>query len=189
MINQYPFWKYLLVVAVIIIGALYALPNIYGEDPAIQVSETRKSTVDQSTLGKIEALIKNKNFEYKSIVLDERGLLVRFNDSETQLSAQDAIRELLGTDYVVALNLAPATPAWLRSINALPMYLGLDLRGGVHFLMQVDMDAAIEKSLERYKGDFRTMLREEKVRYLGIDLEGDIVDTSGSAENYSKGIF
>lgn len=179
MINQYPLWKYLIVAIVIIVGAIYALPNLYGEDPAIQVSETRISKVDQSTLGKIESLLKNQSLTFKSIKMDERGILVRFGDTETQLEAQDAIRDLLGPDYIVALNLAPATPSWLRSIDALPMYLGLDLRGGVHFLMEVDMVAAIEKSLERYKGDFRTLLREARVRYLGINVEGNIAEDQG----------
>ncbi len=170
----------MIVAAVIVVGALYALPNLYGEDPAIQISETRISKVNEGTLAKIESLLKNKNLPYKSIVLEERGILIRFNDTEVQLEAQDVIRDALGSDYVVALNLAPATPGWLRSINALPMYLGLDLRGGVHFLMEVDMNAAVKKALERYKGDFRTMLREAKVRYLGINLTGDIAQGNGA---------
>jgi len=179
MINQYPLWKYLLIIIVLIAGGLYALPNLFGEDPAVQISATRSTTVDNDTLGRVEALLENKQVSYKSIVLDERGILIRFENTEVQLQAQDIIRDSLDTDYVVALNLAPATPAWLQSIDALPMYLGLDLRGGVHFLMEVDMNAAITQSLERYKGDFRAILRENKVRYLGINIEGDVAEGTG----------
>jgi len=179
MMNQYPLWKYILVILVVLVGSVYALPNLFGEDPAIQISGTRTVIVDQETLKKVEATLENKQIKYKSIVLDERGVLVRFDNTEVQLEAQDAIRNSFDAGHVVALNLAPATPNWLRSINALPMYLGLDLRGGVHFLMEVDMNAAISQSLERYKGDFRSMLRENKVRYLSIDVGGDVAEDSG----------
>jgi len=179
MLNQYPLWKYILICIVLVTGIIYASPNLFGDDPAIQISETRASKVDNSTLGKVEALLENNQIQVKSMVLDERGILIRMNDTESQLKAKDIIREKLGNAYVVALNLAPATPAWLRSMNALPMYLGLDLRGGVHFLMQVDMNAAITQSLERYKGDFRALLRENKVRYLSIKLDGNVVEDSG----------
>jgi len=179
MMNQYPLWKYFLVILVVLVGGVYALPNLFGEDPAIQISGTRTVIVDQETLKKVEATLENKQIKYKSIVLDERGVLVRFDNTEVQLEAQDAIRNSFDAGHVVALNLAPATPNWLRSINASPMYLGLDLRGGVHFLMQVDMNAAISQSLERYKGDFRSMLRESKVRYLSIDVGGDVAEDTG----------
>ncbi len=179
MMNQYPLWKYILVILVVLVGSVYALPNLFGEDPAIQISGTRTVTVDQETLKKVEATLENKQIKYKSIVLDDRGILARFENTEIQLEAQDVIRSSFDTGYVVALNLAPATPSWLRSINALPMYLGLDLRGGVHFLMEVDMNAAITQSLERYKGDFRSLLRENKVRYLNIDLDGDVAEDTG----------
>ena len=180
MLNRYPLWKYLLILIALIVGVVYALPNLYGDDPAIQVTETRISKVDQSTLGELETLLKDKKYPFKSIVLDKRGILIRFKDTETQLAAQDAIRDKLGPDYVVALNLATATPKWLLSMHALPMYLGLDLRGGVHFLMQVDLNAAIHKTLERYKGDFRTLLRKERVRYVGINIDGDISAGTGA---------
>ena len=179
MLNQYPMWKYILICIVLLTGIIYAAPNLYGDDPAIQISETRASKVDNGTLGKVEAMLENAQMTAKSIVLDERGILIRMNDTETQLRAKDLIREKLGDAYIVALNLAPATPDWLASMNALPMYLGLDLRGGVHFLMQVDMDAAITQSLERYKGDFRTLLRENKVRYLSIKLDGTVAEGDG----------
>jgi len=179
MLNQYPMWKYVLICTVLLTGILYASPNLFGDDPAIQISTTRASTVDSGTLGKIEALLENHQLTAKSMVLENGGILIRMNDTETQLIAKDLIRDMLGNAYVVALNLAPATPHWLRSLNAMPMYLGLDLRGGVHFLMQVDMEAAVSQSLERYKGDFRTMLREEKVRYLSINIEGNVSDEAG----------
>lgn len=179
MLNQYPLWKYILIGFVLLVGAIYASPNLFGDDPAIQISATRISKVDNGTMGKVEALLENNQIKAKSIVLDERGILIRMHDTEAQLKAKDILREQLGNTYVVALNLAPATPDWLRSMNALPMYLGLDLRGGVHFLMQVDMDAAVTQSLERYKGDFRSLLRENKVRYLNIDLDGEVSEGTG----------
>lgn len=179
MLNQYPLWKYILICIVLVTGVIYAAPNLFGDDPAIQISATRISKVDNGTLGKMEALLENNQIKVKNMVLDERGILIRMNDTESQLKAKDLIREKLGNTYVVALNLAPATPGWLRSMDALPMYLGLDLRGGVHFLMQVDMDAAITQSLERYKGDFRALLRENKVRYLSINLDGNVAENTG----------
>ena len=168
MINQYPLWKYLLVLAVVVAGGFYSVPNLYGEDPALQVSPTRTTKVDSATLAKVEDLLKQDALSYKSIVLDTHGLLVRFADTETQLKAKDKVRQALGNDYVVALNLAPSTPGWLTAIKALPMYLGLDLRGGVHFLMEVDMEAAVKQSEERYAGDLRTLLRDKKLRYVTI---------------------
>lgn len=166
--NQYPLWKYLLVLAIVVVGALYALPNLYGEDPAVQVSSTRTATVDAATQAKVEELLKQAKLPYKSATRDERGLLVRFHSTETQLRAKDVIKDGLDHGYVVALNLAPTTPGWLRALHAAPMYLGLDLRGGVHFLMEVDMDAAVKQAEERYVGDFRSLLRDKKLRYLTI---------------------
>ncbi|MBI3343740.1 MAG: protein translocase subunit SecD [Gammaproteobacteria bacterium] len=168
MINQYPLWKYLLVLILVVAGGLYSVPNLYGEDPALQVSPTRTTKVDSATLARVEDLLKQDGLSYKSIVLDTHGLLVRFADTETQLKAKDKVKEALGNDYVVALNLAPSTPRWLTAINALPMYLGLDLRGGVHFLMEVDMGAAVKQSEERYAGDLRTLFRDKKLRYVTI---------------------
>ncbi len=179
MINQYPFWKYLLLIVVIIVGALYALPNLYGEDPAIQISATRGAVLDASTVDSVKDKLGQANISVKSIVLDTEQILIRFGDTEEQLKGQDVLRDALNNDYIVALNLAPSTPQWMRDIQAKPMYLGLDLRGGVHFLMQVDMDAAVTQALERYRGDFRTLLREEKIRYLAITREGNALDGSG----------
>ncbi|MDH5545201.1 MAG: protein translocase subunit SecD [Gammaproteobacteria bacterium] len=179
MLNKYPLWKYLILVIAVVVGALYAMPNLYGEDPAVQVSGERTVKIDTGTLGRVEQILKDQNIVFKSVVLEGDRILARFSDTDTQLKAQELVRERLGEGYIVALNLAPSTPEWLTSIDALPMYLGLDLRGGVHFLMEVDMQAAITQALERYTGDFRSLLREEKVRYLGIDREGDVA--SGNA--------
>ena len=168
--KPYPLWKYAIILVVIAIGVIYALPNLYGEDPAVQISPTRAAQVDQRLADRVAALLKEKGLSYKAIERTERGLLVRFPDTETQLTAKDLIRDRLGRAYVVALNLAPRTPAWLRALGAKPMYLGLDLRGGVHFLMEVDTDAAVQQAIERYRSEFRTLLRKAKIRYRTIDV-------------------
>ncbi len=168
MINQYPLWKYLLIVVVIIIGVLYALPNLYGEVPVIQIAPVRSALIDDATQQRVIEQIKSVDISYQAIERTERGIMVRFSDTEDQLKARDAVSAALGSNYVVALNLVSATPDWLTSINALPMYLGLDLRGGVHFLMSVDMDAAVRQAEERYVSDIRAGLRGEKIRYLAI---------------------
>jgi len=171
--NQYPAWKYLLIVVVMIVGILYALPNLYESDPAVQVSASRGSEINDIVQGQIETRLSEKKIPVKTIEIEEQRLLARFSNTEDQLAAADLIKDAIGTDYVVALNLAPSTPSWLQSFNALPMYLGLDLRGGVHFLMEVDMDAALQKALERYASDVRTVLRKGKVRYIGIRPQGE----------------
>ncbi len=164
--NQYPAWKYLLLVVVLAVSLLYALPNLFGEDPAIQVSATRGAVVDSALASRIASRLQEESV---SLVKDPEvtggRLLIRFADEDGQLAAQDLIKEMLGRQYVVALNLAPATPDWLAAVGALPMYLGLDLRGGVHFLMEVDMDAAVSQAEERYLGDIKGLLRNEKLRY------------------------
>ena len=166
--NRYPLWKYLLVLAVILLGLVYFLPNLYGEDPAIQVSATRTTKVDAVTHARVEEVLKQANLAYSASQLDDKGLKVRFRDTDTQIKARDAVQRALGDNYTVALNLLSATPAWFSWIKANPMYLGLDLRGGVYFLMQVDMVAALKKAEERYVDDVRSMLREKKVRYLTV---------------------
>ena len=186
--NHYPAWKYLLLVVVVAVGILYALPNLYGEDPAIQIQPMRGAVIDDVLEGRVQTLLDEGELALKSTEMDGTQLLVRFNDTATQLAAADLIRELLGPDYIVALNLAPTTPAWLESLNARPMYLGLDLRGGVHFLMEVDMDAAIQKAIERYGTDLRTVLRKGKVRYISIRTDGDrLVVKFRNAEDRQKG--
>ena len=171
MMNQYPLWKYLLLVFVLVIGLLYALPNVYGEDPALQISGSRNATLDTAAKDKVISALEAANIPVKTAELKPDQLLIRFNDTETQLKAVDFVKSALGTGYIVALNLAPATPDWLNKVNALPMYLGLDLRGGVHFLMEVDMQAAVEKAIERYSNDLRTLLRDARIRYAMIRAE------------------
>lgn len=172
MLNRYPLWKYLMVFFAIITAALYALPNIYGEDPAIQVTGARGASVDMSTLDAVTKALDKEQLSHKSITLENGSILVRFNDTDTQISARDIISEALGQDKIVALNLAPATPDWLEAIGASPLKLGLDLRGGVHFLMEVDMDAAMEKLVGQQEEAFRSELREAKIRYRAIRPSG-----------------
>ncbi len=167
--NVYPLWKYLMIITFLVLGALYAIPNLYSKDPSVQISPSYyKITVDTAVLGKVEALLKKKSLNYKSAVLQDSKILLRFDDNDTQLSARDAISKSLGEKYNVALNLVANTPAFFVSLNAAPMYLGLDLQGGVHFLIEVDTDEAIVKAEQRYVGDLRGILRKDKVRYRTI---------------------
>ncbi|MGF1680558.1 protein translocase subunit SecD [Photobacterium minamisatsumaniensis] len=175
MLNRYPLWKNLMVVFTLLVGLLYALPNVYGEDPAIQISGARGASADMSTLDAVTEDLKQNQLSYKSVAFENGTVLVRFNDTDTQISARDILNEQLGDDFVVALNLAASTPSWLESIGASPMKLGLDLRGGVHFLMEVDMDAAMEKLLSQQEETFRTELREAKIRYRAISKTEDSV--------------
>jgi preprotein translocase subunit SecD len=170
MVNRYAPWRYVLLFLIIAIGIIYATPNLYGEDPALQIAH-RVNLADQDELNNIKSLLETERIDYQSIELDGNNILVRFASEGAQLKAATLIREALYvTDrrYSIALNLAPATPEWLTSLNALPMYLGLDLRGGVHFLMEVDMDSAVEKSLNRAAGELRSFMREEKIRYKAV---------------------
>ena len=166
--NKYPLWKYLLVLIVVAVGFLYALPNLFGEYPAVQISPTRTTKVDQLLLAQVENKLKQANLAYSGALLDDKGARIRFADTETQIRARDLISQELGDTYVVALNLLPATPSWLAALGGKPMYLGLDLRGGVHFLMQVDMRAVLKKAEESYIDDMRRVLREKKVQYLTV---------------------
>ncbi len=179
MINQYPLWKYLIILAVLIVGSIYAMPNLYGEDPSVLVS-LRNQPVDEQTQIKVEKALQAASIQAKSSELKNGQLLIRFLSEDQQLAAADTVKSIdfisRNSNYTVALNLAPATPEWLQSLNALPMYLGLDLRGGVHFLLEVDMDSAIERMESDIASEMRTFLREEKVRYRGIRREdGGIV--------------
>ncbi|MDH5573578.1 MAG: protein translocase subunit SecD [Gammaproteobacteria bacterium] len=173
MLNQYPLWKYLLILFIVVTGALYALPNLYGSDPALQISATRTTTVDIGTSTQLRNMLDGKKIVYRSVILDDKGLLIRFNTVEDQLKSAELVRDMLGEDYTVALNLAPGAPSWMNSINALPMYLGLDLRGGLHFLMEVDSETVIKQAYERYGNDFRGLLRTKKIRYLSISQKDD----------------
>jgi preprotein translocase subunit SecD len=166
--NRYPLWKYLLILAIVLPGLIYFLPNLYGEDPAIQISATRTTKVDAVVQAQVEQLLKHAGLEPVASQRDDKGMKVRFRDTDSQLKARDAVQRALGDGYTVALNLLPATPSWFGAIKANPMYLGLDLRGGVHFLMQVDMTAVLKKAEERYVDDLRSALRDKKVRYLTV---------------------
>jgi preprotein translocase subunit SecD len=177
--NRYPLWKYIVIVVALLIGATYMLPNFFGESPAVQVSSAKSTVkVDPALMTRVEEILKNAKFEHAGLYFDQVGLnstiRVRFKDADTQLAAKDTIQKALDPSqedpaYVVALNLVSNTPRWLQSVRALPMYLGLDLRGGVHFLMQVDMRAAVDKRLDTLASDIRTLLREKNIRHTGIN--------------------
>lgn len=166
--NRYSLWKYILILFLIGVGVLFALPNLYGKDPALQVSVSRAGEISELTEFSVSTALEEAGIAYEGIELGLENLTIRFKNEETQLKAQSVVKDALGKNYVVALNLAPATPAWLRKFGAEPMFLGLDLRGGVHFLMEVDMEAAIAKAEDRYMSDLRSQLRQEKVRYKTI---------------------
>lgn len=176
MLNQTPLWKYFLVIFVVGLCALYATPNLYGEDHAVQISAGKNAVVNADVVEKVTAELAAANISSKSIVLENELILVRLNDPDTQLIAREKIQKALGDDYFVAMNLAPDTPAWLESLGGTPMKLGLDLRGGVHFLMEVDMKSALSKNLEDMVGDFRTALREEGIRYRTVKQLDDGVE-------------
>jgi preprotein translocase subunit SecD len=167
-LNKYPMWKNIMVMLVIAIGSFYAIPNLFGEDHAVQIVATRGAEVTASTQTAVVDLLDSQGIAVKRAELENGQLLVRVQNPEQQLVAKEAIAELLGQKYTVALNLAPATPEWLEAVGGSPMKLGLDLRGGVHFLMEVDMGEAIRKMEEAKIADFRSQLREEKIRYAGI---------------------
>jgi len=174
--NRYPIWKFVLIGTVFIIGLLYTIPNFFGESPAVQISPAKTSLkLDESLLQKVESTLKLANIPFDGLFMDASGVKVRFANTDTQLLAKDKLVANLGKDYTVALNLVPQTPNWLQSIGAKPMYLGLDLRGGVHFLLQVDMKAALDKAAESTVGDFRMSLRKEKINYYGIERQGQVV--------------
>ena len=168
MINQYPLWKYILIVFVLIVGIIYALPNLYGQDPALQISGTRAAELDNVARDRLMKTLDEAGIARKSVEFEAGKLLVRFDDTETQLKAIEYARAALGADFIIARNLAPATPGWLESFNALPMYLGLDLRGGVHFLMEVDVDSAVQKSIDTYTTALRAQMRKARIRYAAI---------------------
>jgi preprotein translocase subunit SecD len=179
--NRYPLWKYAIILVALVIGVLYTLPNFFGEEPAVQVSSARSSVaIDSSTRARIEQALAQVGIKANATTQDAESIKVRFDNTDTQLKAKDAISRALNPDpndapYVVALNLLSKTPTWMASINARPMYLGLDLRGGVHFMLQVDMQAALTKKADSYAGDLRTVLRDKDIRHAGIDRTGQSI--------------
>ncbi|MDP2033028.1 MAG: protein translocase subunit SecD [Polaromonas sp.] len=180
--NRYPVWKYAIIVVALLIAALYTLPNFFGEAPAVQVSSARTSVkIDSTTVARVEQALKDANLVPEAVNFDATSVKARFGDTDTQLKAKDAIEKALSPDpanpsYIVALNLLSRSPTWLTALNARPMYLGLDLRGGVHFMLQVDMQAALTKRAESLAGDLRLVLREKNIRHGGINRNGQTIE-------------
>ncbi|MBF6649888.1 protein translocase subunit SecD [Methylobacter sp. BlB1] len=173
--NRFPLWKNLLILIIFIIGLIYTLPNLYGEDPSVQVTSTRDVKLDQQQAGQIESAVKAAGLAPKTIEYKDGSFLIRFNNTDDQLKAADLLREQMGSNYTVALNLAPRTPEWLQSLGGKAMYLGLDLRGGVHFLLEVDMDAAVKQAEERYTEDVRLALRGAKMHYQSVSKDSGYI--------------
>lgn len=184
--NHYPLWKNLLIVAALVFGGLFALPNLYGDDPAVQVSAGRSGKIDLALMGQVETALKAQSIDYKRVDMQDGRLLVRLANADVQLKAKDVLTNAITGDYTVALNLAPTTPGWLAAIGAEPMNLGLDLRGGVHFLMEVDMNAAVKQALDNYASEFRTLLRDDKIRYQKIQVNNDKVVISFRSDEFRQ---
>ncbi len=190
--NRYPLWKYILIAVLLAVGFLYTVPNFYGESPAVQVSTLKPTAkIDPALLGRVEEALTKGGFKPEGLMQDVTGIKVRFGDTDTQLKAKELLQSQLGEDYVVALNLLTRSPQWLTSIGALPMYLGLDLRGGVHFLLQVDMKAALNKRIDTTVGDVRGTLRDKKIQYTGVARDKDTVvvrfrDKDGQTKGVSE---
>jgi preprotein translocase subunit SecD len=180
-VNRFPLWKYVLIGVIVAAGFLYTVPNFFGESPAVQVSSARTTVeVDTALMRQVEDVLRKASIAYTGVQLDATGVRVRVADTDVQLKAKDTVDRALNPDpanptYVVALNLLPASPNWLTAIRALPMYLGLDLRGGVHFLLQIDMQAAILKRMENLAADARNQLREKGIRHGGVAREGQTI--------------
>jgi preprotein translocase subunit SecD len=180
--NRYPVWKYVILVVALLLGVVYTLPNFFGEAPAVQVSSAKATIkVDTSTLQKVEDALKSAGTAPQSVVLEGTSIRARFDNTDQQLKAKDAIQKALIPDatdpqFVVALNLVSRSPAWLSALHASPMYLGLDLRGGVHFMLQVDMQAALTQRLESLTGDLRSTMREKDIRHGGISRNGQNIE-------------
>jgi len=184
--NRYALWQYLIIVVALIFGVLYTVPNFFGEAPAVQVSSQKPTIkVDTAMRDRIETTLRGANITFDSATFETVGLnatvRVRLADPDTQLKVKDTLEHALNPDpkdptYVVALNLVSRTPGWLKQIRAQPMYLGLDLRGGVHFLLQVNMKEAVEKRVESIAGDLRTLLRDKSIRHGGINRNGNTLD-------------
>lgn len=192
--NRYPLWKYILVAVALVFGFIYTLPNFYGESPAVQVSSAKVTLkIDEGTRARVESALQAASITHNGLQLDTVGVKARFKDTDTQLKAKDILERAFNPDpadpqYVIALNLLSASPQWLTSLHALPMYLGLDLRGGVHFLLQVDMPGAITKRLDSTAADLRSLLRDKNVRHAGISRDGErIVIRFRDAETRAAG--
>ncbi len=173
--NHFPLWKNLLILIVFGVGIIYSLPNLYGDDPSVQISSTQTAVISQEQANQIDGTIKTVGVPVKAFEFKDGRVLARFNNTDDQLKVADLLRDSMGSNYTVALNLAPTTPAWLRSLGAQAMYLGLDLRGGVHFLLEVDMEAAVKQAEERYNDDLRLALRSAKMRYQSVSKDNGFI--------------
>ena len=180
--NRYPVWKYAILVVSLLVAIIYALPNVFGEAPAVQVSSSKSATkVDLTTVARVQEALKIANITPDAVALDGASIKARFSSTDTQIKAKDAIQKALNPDgsegvYIVALNLLSRSPAWLTALHASPMYLGLDLRGGVHFMLQVDMQAALTKKAEALSGDLRLLMREKNIRHSGISRNAQTIE-------------
>ncbi|MGD0960399.1 MAG: protein translocase subunit SecD [Methylomonas sp.] len=184
--NYFPVWKNVLILTVLLFGFIYSLPNLYGSDPAVQIASSTSAPLQDTQADEAKAIIKDAGFTVKAFEFVNGKVLARFNNTDDQLKAADILRDKLSGKATVALNLAPATPGWLRALGAEPMYLGLDLRGGVHFLLEVDMDAALRQDEERYVNDIRTAFRDAKVRYQSVSKEANGIKISLPDNQESK---
>lgn len=180
--NRYPVWKYVMIAIILLIGIIYSIPNFFPSEPAVQISAKTEQTIDPAEMQRFEQVLKDQGLSFQASENNGSQVLFRFADTDMQLKASEALKTSVGDKYIVALNLAQSTPQFLRALHANPMYLGLDLRGGVHFLMEVDMNAAKDKAYERYEDEFRDTLREAKLSYLGIAREGDQLITKFKTE-------
>ena len=197
MLNKYPLWKYLLIVAILSISFIYSAPNLFPDDPAIQVTGASSALqIEQADLDRATTALQAAGISVKSSAVETRGGLLRLERRDDQLPAKEVVRKALGDEYVVALNLAATTPQWLRSLGASPMKLGLDLSGGVHFLLEVDMDKAISARIKVHESEIKTVLRKERVRYRslpgienGIQLGFDDAATLGKARTLIRKDF
>ena len=174
MLNKYPLWKYLLILAVLALGLVYSAPNLYPDDPSIQITGSSSALkIDEPTLERAAKALTDAGITVKGTDLSVRGGLLRLTGLGDRLPAKDVLRKALGDDYVVALNLAPTTPEWLRNLGASPMKLGLDLSGGVHFLLEVDMEKAQSARVKVYEGEVKSLLRKERIRYRSLPVQNN----------------
>ena len=191
MIQRFSLWKTVVVIVSLVLGTLYGLPNGFPDDPAVQITSNRSTEVlGELDVMRAEAALKDAGIMPIALDFEDSQALIRFDSVETQIKAKGVIQAALGSDFIVALNLAPTTPGWLRSIGANPMKLGLDLRGGVHFLMEVDLEAAVSQRLDAYASEIKQMLRQERIRFRSVDVKpgGEIEIRFLNAETRSQGV-
>jgi len=176
MLNKYPLWKNIFLVIILLLGFVYAAPNLFGDDPAVQISPPTSARMDSDLINKVTVTLKAAGIEGSAVQTDNQNIMVRFKDTDTQLKAHDVLASALGEDYTVAVNLAPATPKWLEAVGAMPMKLGLDLRGGIHFALEVDVNAVVKQRMEGVVKNISDILRSEKIRYAGVYQQQNILN-------------